>query len=433
MRVIFSMKRGGPMIKHYIRWQMAAVQHAIAWRRVILLAGPRQCGKTTLAKALDTTGMIYRTLDDVTFLEAALADPHGFVRHKHTSLMIIDEIQRAPILLQAVKKEVDENEQMGQFLLTGSANILALPNVNESLAGRVRNIRLRPLAQGEIQGTYPNFIPLAFHEKFPTSYIPNDKDAYIKIALDGGYPAPLRMQNSKEARQWHLDYIHALLERDLKDILHIKRQSAMKDLLHTLAAWSSKEMNIVDIGASLSLTKETIVSYINALEALYLVEKVPAWANTDYARVKKKDKLFMTDTGLMAALLNWRYDAIRLDGGQNGKLLETYVFTQLAAHIDALEGNDAQYTLYHYRDREKREIDFIIEKDHTDLLGIEVKAGSTVSRDSFQHLRWFKKNIAKEKHFIGIVLYTGDQIASFGDHMWAIPINVLWAPNQFFQ
>jgi len=417
------------MSKNYIRWQTDIVQHALLYRRIIILAGARQCGKTTLAKNLILPGVIYRTLDDVTLLESALTDPHGFVHHGN-ELMIIDEIQKAIILLQSIKKDVDENQNLGRFLLTGSANIQSLPGVNESLAGRVRKIRLRPLSQGEIHGVSPNFLEWAFKQKFPLTYSHDNKDTYIKMALGGGYPEPLRIKQIRESHQWYVDYINSIIERDLKDIINIRRQNGMRELLSVLGAWSSKSMDVSAIASGLSLTRQTITTYINALESLYLVEKLPAWPKTDYDRVNKQDKIFITDTGLMSAILNWRFEKVRLDGDQNGKLLETFVFTQLASHIDTLELQDKKYNIYHYRDREKREIDFIIENEDGNVLGVEVKAGSAISRDSFKHLRWFRENIAKDRKFIGVILYTGDQLASFGDSMWAVPMNVLWSPNQ---
>jgi predicted AAA+ superfamily ATPase len=417
------------MSKNYTRWQDNIVQQALRSRRVIILAGARQCGKTTLAKNLKLPTTIYRTLDDVTLLDSALNDPHGFVKHGD-ELMIIDEIQKAPILLQAIKKDVDENPNLGRFLLTGSANIQSLPNVNESLAGRVRKVRLRPLTQGEVQATLPNFLPWAFAQQFPRTYDNDSKDSYITLALRGGYPEPLKIPQINETQQWYIDYISAIIERDLKDILNIRRQDAMKQLLSILAAWSSKAMDIAAIASGLSLTRPTITTYINALESLYLIEKLPAWPNTDYDRVTKQDKIFMTDTGLMSAILNWRFENVRLNGDQNGKLLETFVFTQLVAHIEALGLGNEKYNIYHYRDREKREIDFIIENAEGAILGVEVKAGSSVSRDSFKHLKWFRDNIIKKKSFIGVILYTGEHIASFGEAMWAVPMNILWAPAQ---
>jgi predicted AAA+ superfamily ATPase len=408
---------------NYSRWQFDIVKKALKSRRVLILAGPRQCGKTTLAKQLASSNTIYRTLDDVTLLEAAQNDPHGFVTHDK-GLMIIDEVQRAPVLLQAVKQDVDLNQKSGRFLLTGSANIQSLPGVTESLAGRVRKIRLRPLSQGEISGGKSNFLKLAFSGKFKISAKKNlkNKDTYLKMAFKGGYPEALRAKE-KDAQRWHKDYLSAIIERDLQDIINIKRHDSMHKLLEILAAWSSKFMDISAIGSGLSLSRQTIESYINALEALYLVERVRPWSKTDYDRVSKQDKLFMTDTGLMTATLRWRFDQVRLDGEKNGKLIETFVFTQLAATLDASEED---YQLYHYRDREKREVDFIVENENGDILGIEVKAGSMVNKDSFKHLKWFRDNMIKKQKFVGIVFYSGENIVPFGDDLWALPISSMW-------
>jgi len=412
----------------YRRWQQDAITNALEFRRVLVLAGSRQCGKTTLAKAIANDDAVYRTLDDATLLDAALSDPHGFVHHGD-SLMIIDEVQKAPVLLQAIKQDVDVRQMPGRFLLTGSANLQALPGATESLAGRVRKIRLRPLALGEMLGNAPNFLPNAFAGDFhPAAALSfgeqySLKDTYLLHALRGGYPEVLRQTQEREARHWLQDYLEALLERDLRDILNIKRRDSMALLMEVLAAWSSKLMDVATIGAGLSLSRTTLQSYINALEALYLVERVRPWTKTDYGRVGKQDKLFMTDTGLMAAILRWRFDKVQLDGEKNGKLIETFVFTQLAAQLDAQEED---YQLYHYRDREKREIDFLVENEDGDLLGIEVKAGSALSQDSFKHLRWFRENLAGQNKFTGIVLYTGEHVLPFGDGMWAMPISVLW-------
>jgi hypothetical protein len=233
--------------------------------------------------------------------------------------MIIDEVQKAPVLLQAIKQDVDVRQTPGRFLLTGSANIQALPGVTESLAGRVRKIRLRPLALGEIRGVLPRFLPNAFTGQFlPDKHFGAEgdyslKDTYILHALRGGYPEVLRQDEEREALRWLQDYLDALLERDLQDIINIRRRDSMALLVEVLAAWSSRFMDISGIGASLSLARPTIQSYINALEALYLVERVRPWTKTDYERVGKQDKLFMTDTGLMAAVLRWRFDKVRLE------------------------------------------------------------------------------------------------------------------------
>lgn len=407
----------------YNRWQEIPLQEALKTRRVLLLSGARQCGKTTLAKQIAAKNTVYRTLDDLAIRQLALNDPHGFVKHAG-NMLIIDEVQRAPDLLSAIKLVVDENTQPGQYLLTGSANIQSLPGVQESLAGRIRKIRLRPLTQGELLGTHPTFLNNAFKQSFK---LPKSNDysrkAVLDIAFRGGFPETLKLKPN-ERRQWHKDYMAALLERDLNDIAHITRLNAMQNLISILASWSGKFMDISTIGAGLAIRRSTIESYINALQALYVVETVSPWTRTDYERVGKQSKIYMTDSGLMTSILRWRVEQVELDADRSGKLIETFIFNELAAEIDA---NDSTYELFHYRDREKREIDFLIERDDQALLGIEIKAGSAISTADFKHLKWFKDNIAKDRPFIGVVLYTGEHIGSMGNNLWAVPIGSLWA------
>jgi hypothetical protein len=198
----------------------------------------------------------------------------------------------------------------------------------------------------------------------------------------------------------------------------------MRELVHTLAAWSGKFMDLSTIGSGLSIRRPTIESYINALETLYLVERVYPWTKTDYARVGKQSRLFMVDSGLMASLLSWKMDQVRLDSDRSGKLIETFAFNEIMAQVDA---GDNRYELFHYRDREKREIDFLIEREDNALLGIEIKAGSAIKKKDFNHMRWFRKNLKKSQPFIGIILYTGEFPASFGDNLWAVPFGLLWS------
>lgn len=406
----------------YRRWLFDLFESAVKTRRVLILEGPRQCGKTTLVRGLSIKNATYFTLDDGALLRAAQHDPQAFVKHGDT-LMMIDEVQKAPALLPAIKKVVDENTAPGQYLLTGSANIQTAPGVTESLAGRIRTLRLHTLAQGEIAGKPLRFLEEAFSQGFSTALQTPvlERDQIIEMALRGGFPEPLHFSES-DRRSWHQDYLKALIERDLKDIIQIRNQAAMYALFDILAAWSSKFMDISSIGAGLSIQRPTLESYINAVEAFYLIEKVEAWGKTDYARVGKQPKFFMADSGLMASLLKWRLQDIRLDPDRIGKLIETFVFNQLIAQIHA---SPEEYALYHYRDREKREIDFLVEHIDGTLLGIEVKASSSVSMEDFKHLIWFKENLAKQRTFIGIVLYAGAHILSFGSQLWAVPMGCL--------
>lgn len=391
-------------------------------RRVLLLSGPRQSGKTTLARELDSDETEYRTLDDSTLREAAENDPQGFIKQIKKTL-IIDEVQRVPSLLPEIKKVVDEDTRLGRYLLTGSANIQALPTVTESLAGRIAKIRLRPLTQGEIRKNIPRFLDFVFEQSFPTNPTHYDRDAIMEIAFKGGFPEALTLQDAAR-RRWHIDYIDAILEKDLKDLANIRRKNAMQQLVRVLASWSGKFMDLSAIGSGLSIQRPTIESYINALESLYLVERIHPWTKTDYARVGKQSKLFMVDSGLMTSLLNWKIDQVRLDPDRSGKLMETFAFNEIAAQVDA--GNGC-YELLHYRDREKREIDFLIERDDGALLGIEIKAGSAVNKKDFKNMKWFQNNLSTNQDFIGIILYTGEFPASFGNNLWAIPFGLLWA------
>ena len=260
----------------YPRWQMATIQHMMSEWRVLMLSGPRQSGKTTLARELESEKTEYRTLDDGTLREAAEIDPQGFIKHR-TETLIIDEVQRVPSLLPAIKKAVDEDHRPGQYLLTGSANIQSFPTVRESLAGRIAKIRLRPLSQGEIKKKSPRFIESAFQQSFSQRHADYDRDAILEIAFRGGFPEPMALQ-SRGRKRWHTDYIGAILERDLKEIAKIHRKNAMRDLVSILASWSGKFMDLSAIGSNLSIQRATIESYIYALETLFLVERVYPWA-----------------------------------------------------------------------------------------------------------------------------------------------------------
>ena len=401
---------------------MTTIRQMMSERRVLMLSGPRQSGKTTLSRELESDQTEYRTLDDGTLREAAENDPQGFVKRR-TRTLFIDEVQRIPSLLPAIKKTVDEDTSPGQYLLTGSANIQSLPTVRESLAGRIAKIRLRPLAQGEIMKKFPQFIDAAFKQVFSHSHTHYDRDAILEIAFRGGFPEPMTLQD-RGRKRWHTDYMSAMLERDLKEIAKIHRNNAMRELVSILASWSGKFMDISAIGSGLSIQRATIESYINALEILFMVERVYPWTKTDYARVGKQSKLFMTDSGLMASLLRWNMDQVRFDSDRSGKLIETFAFNEIMAQIDS---GDGRYELFHYRDREKREIDFLVERDDGALLGIEIKAGSAIGKNDFKHMKWFQNNLAKNKDFIGIILYTGQHSASFGDNFWAIPFGLLWS------
>lgn len=404
------------------RWQRKSIETAMAERRVLLLTGPRQCGKTTLVRHLDRKNTEYRTLDDKISRELADVDPFEFINHEE-GMLIIDEVQKSPDLLPVIKMTVDENTRPGQFLLTGSSNVRKLPGVRESLAGRVAKIRLRTLTEGEIRNTGTGFLERAFDQDFRYPWRNYSRDELIEAASRGGYPEAVGL-GERARRRWHLDYVEALIERDLAEIARIKNHDAMRELTRTLAAWSSRFVDLSAIGSGMSIQRETLESYVNMLETLFLVERVRAWSDTDYGRVGKRRKIFMTDSGLVFSLLRWSGDQIRRDSGRSGKLLESFAFSELASLVDVGSG---QYELHHYRDREKREIDFIVTRDDGAILGIEVKAAATAQRSDFKHLKWFRDRIAGENPFVGIVMYCGKTAGSFGEGLWLVPFGAMWA------
>ena len=407
-------------MKEYQRWAKSIVERALNTRRVIIISGSRQVGKTTLAEQAVTNDVIFRTLDDTTLLPVALQDPQGFLEHD-TRTLVIDEIQKAPILLPEIKRIVDKNNTPGQFVLTGSSDVRSNPNIKESLAGRVKNIRLRGLTEGEIQNTKPDFIERLYNKNFPSQIKGCSKSAILQLALRGAYPEAITLDKA-DRKEWYKDYLNALIEHDLKDIANIKNEEALRQIIKALAAWSGKLMDLDGICSACNLSKPTINEYIALIERLYLCERVHPWTHSDYDMIGRTDKMYMTDTGLMAAILGWHYDAVAFDADRFGKLIETFVFNELSAQVDL----NSDYTLHHYRDRRDREIDFIIENDQGDIIGLEVKGGSRITKEDFKHLTWFGDHLVKDKKFIGVILYSGENTIRFAENMLAVPTACLW-------
>jgi predicted AAA+ superfamily ATPase len=371
--IIKSVKNGIFVSIEYNRWQVEKARKALKNRRVVAVLGARQTGKTTLTKQItEGNDGIFRSLDKSELLKSAKDDPSEFVKNPSNSeTMVIDEIQKAPALTSEIKILVDKNNRPGQYLITGSSNIQTVAVIDDSLAGRIKHIRLRPLAIGEILGKKPTFLQKVFSNNFQIQIKGFDKSTIFDLAFRGGYPEALRFDDIKERKDWHKDYIDSLLKKDLQYLENIRRIDVLQDLVKILASWSGKYMDKAKIRSSLEISKTTLSSYINALEALFIFEKVAPWLKTDYDIVGKRPKFFVTDTGLMTSILNWKKDEVMIDYDRAGKLMETFVFQELSAQIDL----DSNYSLYQYRDSKNREIDFLIERgDDETLVGIKVKA-----------------------------------------------------------
>lgn len=399
------------------RWQEQNLKDALNERRGVHLTGARQTGKTTLSHFVSGEGVRLLTLDDEKYLSAAKSDPLSFVERGDAPTFVIDEIQKAPELLNAIKIKIDQDNTPGQYLITGSSNLRFVKAVKDSLAGRLGRIKLRTFSLGEILGGKGNFLNMAFQRDFSPGQKLGKREV-IHHAFCGGYPEPLNF-SVRSRKSWYAEYIDDLLTKDIQDVTEIRKIDALKKTADWLMAYSSKLFELKDLCAASQLGKETIGNYITALKTLYVIDEVPAWSKSDYVKIGKRSKYFAGDSGLVANLLGWDEDRVYYDADDCGKLIETWVYHELAVLADL----DIGYEIFHYRDSDKREIDFIVEAENGDLLGIEVKAG-TVYPDDFKHLKWFSKNLAKTK-FTGIVLYSGNDVLSFGDGFYAVPLALL--------
>ena len=401
------------------RWQKEKLIHALQVRRGVHLTGARQSGKTTLAESLSLESVVRRSLDNSSQVQAAKSDPELFVRRRKGETLIIDEIQKAPMLLDEIKLKVDHDNSRGQYLLTGSSNLRFLKSVKDSLAGRFGTIRLRTLTSGEINGAKPDFLGQVFNEEFKTSPKGFDKAELLHAAFIGGYPEPLEF-SSRDKKDWIRDYLNDILTKDISDITELRKLDALKAAVIWLLAHSSQLFTIDEFCAKTALSRETAQTYISALTSLYLFDKIPAWAKSDYEKLGKRSKYIATDTSLMSSTLGWNEEDALFNEKINGTLAESWAYHEISAQADII----GDYEITHYRDSDKREIDFIIEHDNGATAGIEVKCGSSVGIEDFKHMKWFQAKFKKER-FVGIVLYTGNDVLPFGNHMYAIPFSNL--------
>ncbi|NNM60319.1 MAG: ATP-binding protein [Legionellales bacterium] len=385
---------------------------------VVLINGPRQSGKTTLVRQYSPS-LPYFTLDDDNNLNAAKQDPVGFVNRIDRG--IIDEIQRAPELLRAIKFSVDKNRQPGRFLLTGSANLLALPQIGDSLAGRMEILTLLPLSLAEIERRENHFLNYAQNQSWPHSPIQSRQLDCTLQALAGGYPEMLMRQDPARRNAWAKSYIRAIVERDVKDISSIEKLLEMPRLLEVLAQQSGKLTNFTQIGGQLNLDTKTTQKYIGILETLFLINQLRPWHGNTLSRIVKTPKTHFIDSGLLASLNRITLERIQVDRSVFGTLLETWVYGELLKTVNIIEET---WEIFHYRDKDQVEVDFVLENNERKIIGIEVKASSTVFNQDFRGLR--KLASLADKHWItGIILYNGNQCLSFGDALWAIPFSLL--------
>ena len=405
----------------YPRFIESRVNEALTDTRVVLVSGPRQSGKTTLARQIASRKIPFLNLDDKTTLDAASADPVGFIRGLDRA--VIDEIQRAPDLLLAIKTAVDTDPRPGRFLLTGSANLMTVPRVADSLAGRMKVVRLLPLAQAELQGK-----PSAFLETVFEGQVPKIGDAVagadlIGRVLAGGYPEALTRSKWNRRQEWYLDYVEAIVQRDVRDTAQFEKIPLMPRLLRVLAEHSGQLVNYSGFGAPLGMNHPTTRRYTGVFESLFLVCNLQPWFSNALKRLTKTPKLHFLDAGLLAALRDITPNRLGQNKALFGPVLKTFVLGEL---LKLASWSQERYEFSHFRDKEQKEVDIVIEDRRGRVVGIEVKASATVNTRDFAGIRRLSEACG-DRFVLGLVLHDHEQVVPFGERMLAAPISALWS------
>jgi predicted AAA+ superfamily ATPase len=405
----------------YPRFARSRLEEALEDTPVVLVHGPRQCGKTTLARMVgDAAGYEYITFDGDVQLAAAKADPVGFVASL-PDRTVLDEVQRAPGLFLALKTAVDRDRRPGRFILTGSANVLLVPKLADSLAGRMEIQRLHPLSQDELAGEPSRFIDELFAAQFRNRRLARLGPELAERISAGGYPAALLRSTPKRRAAWYRDYIETLVQRDVRDLARISALGSLPRLLQLAAGQTARLVNVAEMASAFQLSRPTIRDYVVLLERSFLLEHLPPWHSNRLSRLIKTPKLHIGDTGLATALLGLDAGSLIKDRDMLGHLLETFVFQELRRQAN---WNEKPVQFHHFRDKDGVEVDIVLEQAGK-ITGIEVKAAATVIGKDFRGLKKLREATG-ERFAAGVVMYDGENVAGFGENLYAIPIRILW-------
>lgn len=389
---------------------------------IVALIGPRQSGKTTLARRIaEQENRVYITLDDEQYREFAQEDPKGFLRSQQN--VVIDEIQRVPDLILALKQDVDENPRPGRYLITGSVDLFRSTVSPDSLAGRVETIELLPLSQAEVEErSASQFLDRAFDCDFPSFLALGSTRDLIERVVSGGYPAVFKRTLPARRQTWLRSYARTFTERDITEIFNIGKRSELNRFLDQLALTAGQLVNLSRLGATSGVDANTIDRWLVLLEQLFLTQRIPAWHRNELKRLVKTPKVHFLDSGLLAALTGVSLPAIKSNRDRLGMLLETFVYAELAKSISLSE---ERTTISHFRDKDGYEVDFVIERMPSSVVGVEVKASATVRPRDYRGLKRLEKVIG-DQFSCGIILHDGDRVQQTAPKMFAMPFKMLW-------
>ena len=392
------------------------IEKALKISPVVLIAGARQIGKSTLVSKLKRE---YIVMDDITQLDAAINDPQGYIK-RIPKPITIDEIQKAPQLLTPIKMYVDKDRRNGEFLLTGSANVLNLKKSNESLAGRLIELTMYPFsAKEKNQDTKTNVVDMLFEKKLSSLNIDKKAcDNLPRFIIEGGYPLSFMMSDAKERFMWFNSYISTYIERDIRSIGELRDLNGFIRFFNILAPRTANILNKSDIANDTKLNSITVDNYISLLEKVYQAHLLKPYFENIGKTFIKSPKVYLTDSGMSCHVLNIRDEEDLKNSRYKGSIYETFIFSELLKHItyskDVLE-------FFYYRTQDKKEIDFIVKKGE-DILAIEVKSSYSVKKDDFKHIVDFQNR--SSKNITGIVLYSGEKVIGFSDTLFAVPLGV---------
>lgn len=408
--------------KYLPRHAEARVRVALGDTRIVALVGPRQSGKTTLARRFaDSESRPFITLDDEQFRRFAQDDPVGFLRRR--SGAVIDEIQRAPGLILELKRLVDEDPTPGRFLITGSVELFRSAISPDSLAGRIETIELLPFSQAEAQVTeVPRFLDRAFAGDIPNLAVTGPTANLVERVISGGFPEVLARPDPARQRQWLRAYARALAERDVAQIAALGKLDRMTPLIDQAAVSAGQLLNLSGLGSRLHVDGKTVDRWLTLLEQMYVLRRVGAWHRNALKRLVKTPKLQFLDSGLLAALRGTDASAVARDRRQLGSLLECFVYSEI---VKAVALGTEPTAICHFRDKDGLEVDLVLERSPGEIVGIEVKAGATARPDDFRALARMEAALG-DRFACGILLHDGDRIQQTASRLFAMPVKVLW-------